>query len=141
MSLFSRFVTEIVGNVGKEPEMRFTPTGDAVCTFSVGISMDYKPRESETYIKRTVWVRVTVWGAALADLCHTRLHKGSKVLVSGTLGFDPETGGPKVWQGKNGPGASFELTAKEIVFLDKKSADTEGQPEGEVMEAEETVPF
>ncbi len=109
----------IVGNIGSDPDMRHTPTGQAVTTFTVA---SHRQRtENGGISKETVWFRVITWGK-MAEVCHAYLRKGMKVFVEGRLNPDPETGGPRVWMGKNGqPRASFEVTAGVVRFLSSRS--------------------
>ena len=104
----------IVGNLGKDPEMKYTTDGKAVTTFSVAASN----RKDET-----VWFRVSAWDKQ-AETCNQYLHKGSKVLVEGALKADAQ-GSPRVFERKDGTwGSSFEVTAENVRFLDGK-ADSE----------------
>jgi single-strand DNA-binding protein len=115
----------LVGNVGKEPEMRYTPSGQAVTTFSVASSRQYTGGNGQT-VKETIWFRVTAW-AKLAETCNNYLHKGSKVLVEGRLTADPNTGSPRIWNRQDGtPGTSFELTAGTVRFLSSKGEGESG---------------
>ena len=99
----------IIGNLGSNPEQRFTPNGDPVTTFSVATSRKIKG-ESET-----TWFRVSVWGKQ-AESCNTYLSKGSKVLVEGRLKAEPN-----VYQRKDGTWASsYEVTAENVRFLSGK---------------------
>lgn len=110
----------IVGNVGRDPEMRYTPSGAAVTSFSVATSRQYTNNAGET-VKETVWFRVTTWGKQ-AEVCNQYVKKGNKVLVEGRLTADPATGGPRVWVGKEGSSrASFEVTANTVRFLSSRS--------------------
>lgn len=105
-----------VGNLGGDPEMRYTPSGAAVTNFSIASNRTYKNSDGEK-ITETTWVRVSAWGR-LAEVCNEYLAKGKKVLVTGNLIVDPATGGPRVWQKNDGShGASFELRADQVVFL------------------------
>jgi single-strand DNA-binding protein len=114
----------IAGNLGRDPEMRYTPEGKAVTSFSVAVNDDYTNNNGER-IKRTIWVRVSAWGKQ-AETCNQYLKKGSKVLVEGRLTADPATGGPRVWTGQDGsPRASFEVSAGTVRFLSPRS-ETEG---------------
>ena len=107
----------IIGNLGSNPEQRFTPSGDPVTQFSVATSRKYGEKDE------TTWFRVTVWGKQ-AESCSKYLSKGSKVLVEGRLRPD-ENGNPRVYERKDGTtGASFEVTAENVRFLDGK-ADSE----------------
>lgn len=106
----------LVGNLGKDPEMRYTPSGKPVTSFSVATSHQYTNNNGET-VKETVWFRVTTWGKQ-AEVCNQYLKKGSKVLVEGRLTSDAATGGPRVWSGQDGaPRASFEVNANTVRFL------------------------
>ncbi len=88
----------IVGNVGRDAEMRYTPSGAAVASFSVATNRQYTASSGEK-IKETVWFRVSAWGKQ-AEVCNQYVKKGMKVLVEGRLTADPATGGPRVWTGK-----------------------------------------
>jgi single-strand DNA-binding protein len=72
-------LTVIVGNLGRDAELRFTPGGQAVCNFSVATTRTYPGADGELK-KETTWFRVTVWGKQ-AENCNTYLHKGDKVLI------------------------------------------------------------
>jgi len=110
----------LVGNVGRDPEMRYTPSGQPVTSFSVATSRQYTNNGGET-IKETVWFRVTTWGKT-AENCNKFLKKGSKVLVEGRLTPDAATGGPRVWTAQDGtPRASFEVTANTVRFLSSRN--------------------
>ena len=106
----------IIGNLGSNPEQRFTPAGDPVTTFSVATSRRYGEKDE------TTWFRVSVWGKQ-AESCNTYLSKGSKVLVEGRLRPDAN-GNPTVFQRKDGTwGASYDVTAENVRFLDGKARD------------------
>jgi len=106
----------LIGNLGGNPEMRFTPGGDPVTTFSVATSRKYGERDE------TTWFRVSVRGKQ-AESCNQYLHKGSKVLVEGRLRPD-SNGNPTVFQRKDGTwGASYDVTAENVRFLDGKARD------------------
>ena len=108
--------TLIVGNLGRDPEMRYTPSGQAITSFSVAVSEQYTDKNSEK-VKRTIWYRVSTFGKQ-AENCNQYLKKGSKVLASGRLTADPATGSPKIYTKSDGTtGASFELSASTVQFL------------------------
>lgn len=110
----------IVGNVGRDPEMRYTPSGQAVTSFSVATNREYTTGSGEA-VKETIWFRVTTWGKQ-AEICNQYLSKGSKVLIEGRLTPDKNTGGPRVWNKQDGTmGASFEVTAGTVRFLSSRS--------------------
>lgn len=120
-----------VGNLGRDPEMRYTPGGQAVTTFSVATNRQYTSSAGEQ-VKETTWLRVSAWGKQ-AEACNTYLRKGSKVLVEGRLVPDHETGGPRVWSRQDGtPAASFEVSANTVRFLSSNQ---------ELEEEETEIPF
>ena len=115
----------IAGNVGKDPEMRFTPTGQAVTSFSVATSRQYTAGTGEQ-VKETIWFRVSAWGKT-AEACNQYLKKGAKVLIEGRLTPDKGTGGPRIWTKQDGTaGASFEVTAQTVRFLSSRSESESG---------------
>ncbi len=115
----------IVGNLGRDPEMRYTPDGAPVTTFSVATNRRWNNPDGSQG-EETIWFRVTCWRRQ-AEIANQYLKKGSKVLVEGRLQPDKETGGPRVWTAQDGkPRASFELTAENLRLLTGKG---EGGPE------------
>lgn len=119
----------IIGNLGRDPEMRYTPNGQAVTSFSVATSRQYTSNNGQM-VKETTWFRISVWGKQ-AETCNQYLHKGSKVLIEGRLNPDPSTGGPRIWNRQDGtPGASFEVTANVVRFLTPKGEAGEGGEAG-----------
>jgi len=76
----------IIGNLGKDPEMRYSPNGSAVTSFSLASNRTYKGNDGQQ-VKETTWFRITVWGNQ-AESCNQYLKKGSKVLVEGRLTSD-----------------------------------------------------
>jgi single-strand DNA-binding protein len=73
-----------IGNLGRDPEMRFMPNGNAVCNFSIAISEKYKDKVSGDWKEVTEWVNVVMFGK-LAEIAGEYLRKGSKVYVEGKL--------------------------------------------------------
>lgn len=109
----------IAGNVGKDPTMRYTPSGQAVTSFSVATNRQYTTGSGEQ-VKETIWFRVSTWGKQ-AEICNQYLKKGSKVLIEGRLTPDKATGGPRIWSKDDGTAsASFEVTAAVVKFLDTR---------------------
>ena len=108
----------IVGNLGKDPDMRFTAEGVPVTTFSVAVNRkwtgsDGKPGEEVT------WFRVTAW-RKLAEVCNQYLAKGRQVMVVGRVGAS-------AWAGQDGnPRASLEVTAIDVRFLGGGRDETAG---------------
>ncbi len=134
----------VIGNLGNDPEMRYTPTGQQVTTFSVAASEKWTGQDNQLH-ERTVWFRATAWGKT-AETCNTYLKKGSKVYIEGRLTAD-EKGSPRLFTRKDGTmGASFEVTVTTIKFLSpKNSGETaSGGPTGDHPEPigdEADIPF
>jgi single-strand DNA-binding protein len=117
----------VVGNVGKDAEMRYTPNGKAVTSFSVATNRQYASGNGEQ-VKETIWFRVQAWGK-MAEVCNQYVKKGMKVLVEGTLIAD-KSGNPKIW--KNGAGescAAFEVNAATVKFMSRVEPDAAEKPE------------
>lgn len=105
----------LVGNVGRDPEMRYTPNGTAITSFSVATNRKYTAADGQIK-EETLWFRVSVWGKQ-AEACNQYLAKGAKVLVQGPLVGD-ENGGPRIWTGQDSKTrASFEVRAQTVRFL------------------------
>ena len=114
----------LVGNLGRDPELRYTPAGQPVTDLSVATKEVWKDQAGEKQ-DRTTWWKVSVWGKQ-AENCNQFLTKGSRVLVEGTLRGD-ESGNPRTYQKKDGTtGSSFEMTAKEVRFLSAKNGSDDG---------------
>ena len=129
----------IVGNVGRDPEMRYTPSGQAVTSFSVATSRTYSGSNGQQ-VKETIWFRISAW-AKLAETCSQYLHKGSKVLVEGRLQPD-DKGNPRTYQRNDGTtGANFEVTAQTVRFLSSKTEGEGPGAEGEGSAEGEEIPF
>lgn len=115
----------IVGYLGNDPVMRFTPGGQAVTSFSVAASRSYTNNNGQK-VDETTWFRVSVWGAQ-AESCNQYLKKGRPVLVVGRLRPDPQSGGPRVFTRKDGTtGASYEINAMNVRFLPGGRGDAAG---------------
>jgi len=114
----------LVGNLGRDPEMRYTPGGQPVVSFSLATSEKWTGHDGQVE-ERTIWWRVTVWGKA-AENANQILKKGSKALVEGRMAPDPKTGNPRVFTRQDGSsGAAYEVTALKWVNLTARGA---GQP-------------
>ena len=135
----------IVGNVGKDPEMRYTPSGQAVTSFSVATNRQYTASNGEQ-VKETIWFRVSAWGKQ-AEVCNQYLRKGAKVLIEGRLTPDKNTGGPRIWSKQDGTAdASFEVTASTVRFLSSRGEGEGGPVAGgdmgmAEMPPEDDIPF
>lgn len=128
----------IVGNVGKDAEMRYTPSGQAVTSFTVATNREYTTKDEK--VKETCWFRVTTWGKQ-AEVMNQYVKKGMKVLVEGILSPDKSTGGPKVFKkGDSSPGATYEVTASVVRFLSHVETNEQDEQDGSPV-AEDDFPF
>lgn len=123
----------VIGNLGKEPELRYTPSGQPVVSFPVASNRRYIGQNGQT-VQGTIWFRISVWGKQ-AEACNEHLHKGQRVLVEGHLTPDPATGSPRIWDFQNKPTASYEVTAATVRFLSQR---TDGEADNQ--EPEESTP-
>jgi single-strand DNA-binding protein len=129
----------IVGNVGKDPEMRYTPSGQAVTSFSVASNRSYTNAGGQK-VDETIWFRISAWGKQ-AETCNQYLKKGSKVLIEGRLTAD-SNGGPRIWTRQDGtPGASFEVSASTVRFLSSRGEGGGMEEGGEHSMGDDEIPF
>ena len=141
--MFHRII--IVGNLGRDPEMRYLPNGTPVTNFSVATNRTYTNANGER-VQETIWFRVAAWGKQ-AETVNQYLHKGSRVLVEGRLVPDPATGGPRIWTRQDGtPAASFEINASTVRFLSSRGESNgghmdEGAPVDDLPAEEDEIPF
>lgn len=128
----------IVGRLGRDPEMRYSPSGDAVTSFSVATDRQYTDASGKK-AKETIWFRASVWGKQ-AESCSTYLKKGSQVLVEGRLTCDAATGGPRIYESKGEKRTSFEIAASTVRFLTSNNTEKASGEETHATEEDE-VPF
>jgi single-strand DNA-binding protein len=108
----------ILGNLGRDPEIRYVASGKAVCNFNVATSETWKGQDGEKH-ESTQWHRVVVWGPQ-AEPCGQYLYKGSSVLVVGPVEY-------REWEDKEGnKRVSTEIKARSVQFLSGRSSDDQG---------------
>lgn len=113
----------IIGFLARDPESRYTPSGTMVLNMSIPVTRKWK-KDGEPQ-EETTWFRVAVFGKT-AEACNEYLHKGSQVFVQGRI-RPGEGGGPTVFQKKDGGwGASYEVVADSVLFLDRKGSGPSG---------------
>ena len=130
----------IIGNLGRDPEMRYTPSGTPVTNLNVATNRTYKDQNGQQ-VKETTWFRVSVFGKT-AENCAQYLQKGRMVLVEGRLIPDKQSGGPRIWDKQDGTkGASFEVFATNVKFMPSGQRAEAGPPvtDEEVAGAPETM--
>jgi single-strand DNA-binding protein len=117
MASFSKAM--IIGNLGRDPEMRYTPNGRPVTEFSVAVNQSTKNQQSGEWVEATDWFRITVWGDR-AERTAENLRKGNRVFVEGrfrTREFEGRDGQKRI---------SLEITADNVVSLEARARDEEG---------------
>jgi single-strand DNA-binding protein len=109
----------LVGRLGRDPETRYTSSGQAVCNFTMATDESFKSRAGERQ-QRTEWHRIVVFGK-LADICAEHLGKGRQVYVEGRLTT-------REYEAKNGSGKRYrtEIVARQVRFLGRR-ADAAGE--------------
>jgi single-strand DNA-binding protein len=110
----------IVGNLGNDPETRYTPSGDGITNFTVATSESWKDRETNQKQEKTEWHRVVAF-KRLAEICGEYLKKGSKVYIEGKL----QT---RQWDKDGQKHYTTEIVAREMQMLDSKP---QGEPRRE----------
>jgi len=127
----------IIGNVGTDPEMRFSPNGNPVTTFRMATSRIFTTSDGERK-QETEWFTVVTW-SKLAESCNQFLTKGRRAYVEGRLRT-------RSWEGQDGQRRSrVEIVADRVLFLDRAGAaplPEEGKEAEKVAELEtEDLPF
>ncbi len=112
----------LIGNLGRDPEMRYTPSRVAVTSFSVAVNRSWTGQDGQRQDK-TTWFRVSAW-RRMAETCNQYLTKGQRVLVVG------EVEEPSTWTDREGnTRASLEVTARNVQFLSTR-AESEALADG-----------
>jgi single-strand DNA-binding protein len=132
----------LIGNLGKDAEMRFTPTGDMITSTSLAVNRTFQDANG-AYQKATTWWRINIWRDR-AEKANDLWKKGSKLVVKLTLRADEQTGAPPIWMRNDGqPSASYEGTVNTWSFASSKSQGDGGAPlpPEEKSVEEEELPF
>src|SRR3954451_14080137 len=110
----------IIGNLGRDPEMRYTPSGQAVTQFTVATNRNYSDQNQE-WQKETEWLRVVVWGQQ-AERAAENLRKGNKVYIEGRI----QT---RQWEDQTGQKRyTTELVANQVTSLERRDRDSDDAP-------------
>ena len=128
----------LVGRLGKDPEIRYTPGGAAVANFTVATSEEWKDRETGEKQERTEWHRIVAW-RRLGEVCGEYLHKGSQVYIEGRIqsrSYDDKDGNRKY---------ITEIIANRIQMLGRKgeepSEEEVTEPEAQETDGDDDIPF
>ncbi len=120
----------LIGNLGRDPEMRYTPSGKPVTAFSLAVNRSWTTADGERR-DETEWFNVVAW-SELAEVCNKFLRKGERVYIEGRL----QT---RSWESPDGQKHSrTEVVANELLMLDGRPREDEAAP-GEVPSDE--IPF
>ena len=123
----------LIGNLGKEPEMNYTPSGIALTKFSLAVNRVTKAATGEKQ-EETEWFNIIAW-RQLAETCNTYLHKGSKVYIEGRLT-------QRKYTDKNGIDRwMVEVVANDMEMLTPKSAQSSSSDQFLAGNADETDPL
>jgi single-strand DNA-binding protein len=121
----------VIGHLGKDPEMRYTPSGRPVTTFSMAVSRSWNTADGERR-SETEWFNIVAWGN-LAEICKQYLHKGQQVYIEGRL----QT---RRWDDKEGQKhTSVEVVANEMMMLGDRRDNKGSQKSDQEEEASEPV--
>lgn len=113
----------ILGRLGQDPELKYTPSGAAVCNFSVATSETWNDKNSGQKQEKTEWHRIVVWGK-LAELCNQYLSKGRQAFVEGKL----QT---RSWEDKDGQKRyTTEISATTVQFIGANTGAGAGASNG-----------
>ncbi len=106
----------IIGNLAKDPEMRYLPSGKAITKIVIAENRKYTNNNSGELVEETTWFNVDVWGKQ-GEAVNQHRRKGHGVVVFGRMNSDNATGAPRVWKGNDGAmRASNDVTASEVIF-------------------------
>lgn len=122
----------VIGNLGKDPEMRFTADGTPVTSFSVAVNRVSSTPDGDRR-EETDWFNVVAW-RKLAETCNQYLAKGRRVFVEGRLRT-------RQWQGQDGQTRyQTEIIANDVIFLDRATAALPGSEKEEHFDTGDTEP-
>ena len=124
----------IIGNVGTDPEMRYTPNGNPVTSFRMAVSRNYTAPDGERR-QETEWFTVVAWNK-LAETCNQFLNKGSRAYVEGRLQI-------RSWEGQDGMRRFRpEIVANTVLFLERRPTASLPEEAGAAEEVDaEELPF
>jgi single-strand DNA-binding protein len=113
--------TIVIGNLGRDPELRYTQSGMAVCGFSVAVTESWTDNQTNERREKTTWYSVSAWGK-LGEICQQYLVKGRLVMITGTVEARAYT------NNAGEPAASLDLRARDVRFLGGRE---QGQGQGQ----------
>ena len=134
----------LMGNLTRDPELRYTPSGMAICKLGLATNRRFRDRSNDEWKEEVCFVDITVWGKT-GENCSQYLAKGSPVLIEGRLNF-------RSWDTEGQKRSKLEVVAENVQFLSRAtgsqdntsaapSAPSEPKPESIPGEDEESIPF
>lgn len=125
---------QIIGNLGQDPEVRYTPSGAAVCNLSIATTRSWKDKNSGDKVEETEWHRVTLYDK-LAEIAGEYLKKGRQVYIEGRLKT-------RKWQDKDGVDRyTTEIIAEQMLMLGGKEGGEGGQQQRSQAPAQRQAPM
>jgi len=131
----------LIGNLGQDPELKYTPQSNAVCNFSVAVNS--REKEGEEWVDKTTWYRITLWNK-MAENASKYLEKGSQVYIEGRLRLSE-------WTDRDGAlRNTLEVTGTEMQFIGSRNDNVgdayekpqESKPSNKVeTPADDDIPF
>ncbi len=118
--MYNRII--LIGNLTKDPELRYTPQGTPVSTFRIAVNTRYK--QSDEAREDTLFIDIVTFGKQ-AETCSQYLGKGKSVLVEGRLQ-------ERRWESEGQQKSKVEVVAQTVRFLSRKGGEGQGAPEGEI---------
>lgn len=135
----------LMGNITRDPELKYLPNGTAVTTFTIASNRVYKPKEGEKK-EEVTFMRIVVWGKR-AEVCGEHLRKGASVFIEGRIQN-------RSWEGEDGQKKYVvEIVANNVQFLggkkdnadtrpaDQRESQDQGEPQEDVDIPPDDVPF
>ena len=124
----------LVGRLGKDPEIRYTPSGAAVANFTIATSEEWKDKNTGEKQEKTEWHRIVAW-RRLGEICGEYLHKGSQVYIEGkiqTRSWDDRDGNKRY---------TTEIIAQNMQMLGAVDRVERAKPQDNRLQVEEPAPM
>lgn len=110
----------LMGNLTRDPELRYTPSGMAVCKLGLAVGRRYRDKNSNEMKEETCFVDITVWGKT-GENCSQYLAKGRPVLIEGRLRYS-------TWETEGQKRSKLEVVAENVQFMPRTSPTSQGEP-------------
>ena len=124
----------LIGNLGRDPEMSYTPSGTAVTKFSLAVSRRWADKQAGERKEETTWFNVVAW-QQLAETCNTYLRKGSKVYIEGRMTSRKYTDKDNIER------TVWDVVAEQMEMLDTKPREGDAGSGGQHADPNSDIPF